>query len=310
VSTAHHLYPVLLVDESFVRGEPFDKGNWSPFELGLVQSLQLIQEAVENDEYEKLAPDDCIKAYAKDVVYDRANVVVVLDPPENCHDFKSFTIGDGLGPQYCEHPMNGSIYVTLLYSSSFTAGALMTDVKDYFAWICSLKYDEAFRSRLPKCSDGAWKNQMSPATWTIGTARVKYCLSQQPKAQCQLKVALNLIYVVVCFNDLKFVIIVILATSNLVNREPLATIGDAVASFIDSQEQSTMGMCLLSCAEVHCSQKLDEYQEIPAVVYKPQNSRYSVSVSLCRWLLASILYVCFHLTLRSRLINLIVYSWL
>ncbi|CAH0055323.1 unnamed protein product [Clonostachys solani] len=287
VSTTNHLYRILLVNESFIKGEPFYKDNWSPSEPGLVQSLQFIQEAVQNDEYEKLAPDDCIKAYAKSVVYDRANVVVVLDPTEDCHEFKNLTIFSYEGStMHCEPPMNSSIYASLLYTASFTD---ITGTTDWFSWICSLHSDEAYRSRQPKCSDGAWKNQMSPATWAIGTARVEYCLSQKPKDQCQLNVALNLIYVVVCFNAVKFVVIVFLALSNLVNREPLVTIGDAVASFIDSQERATKGMCLLSSAEVHASQKLDENQEIPAVVYKPQNSRCSAAVSLRRWLLASIL---------------------
>ncbi|CAH0026002.1 unnamed protein product [Clonostachys rhizophaga] len=303
VSTANQLYQILLVNESFISGGPFDIDSkerhplfdidgheyYIPFELEVGQSLQFIQEAVQKNEYEKLTPDDCIKAYAKGVVYDRANVVVVLSPPEDCHELKNLPmLSEANGPVYCEPPMNSSIYASLRYETILNANR---GNNDWFSWICSLMSYEADHLRLPKCRDGAWKNQMSPAIWTIGTARVKYCLSQKPKTPCQLNVALNLIYVVVCFNALKFVIIVILATSNLVNREPLVTIGDAVASFIDSQEPATKGMCLLSSAEAHFSQELDDYQEVSAVVYKPQNNRCSVAASLRRWLLASILII-------------------
>ncbi|CAG9974325.1 unnamed protein product [Clonostachys byssicola] len=308
VSTPNHLYRIVLADESFIRGVPFGKYNhwyYPPDAPRLDESLRFIQDAVQNNKYEKLAPDDCIKAYAKGVIYDRANVVVVLDPPDDCHKFKNlrmFLFEDD--PRFCETPMNGSIYATFLYKTDFSVSTGTSDDQDYFSWICSLEPYGAVISKLKKCSDGAWKNQMSPASWTIGTGRVKYCLSQKPENQCQLKVVLNLIYVVVCFNALKFVIIVILATSNLANREPLVTIGDAVASFIDSQERVTKGMCLLSSAEVHSSQKLDEYQEIPAVVYKSQNSRCSMAVSHRRWLLASILI----LVALATLIGLLVYG--
>lgn len=255
-----------------------------PFELELGQSLQFIQEAVQNNEYEKLTPDDCIKAYAKGLVYGRANVVMALNPPEDCHEFKNLPMFyEASGPVYYKPPMNSSIYASLRYETTLNANR---GNNDWFSWICSLTLYEADRLRLPKCSDGAWKNQMSPAIWTLGTARVKYCLSRKPKNPCQLNVALNLIYVTVCFNALKFVIIVILATSNLANREPLVTIRDAVASFIDSQEPATKGMCLLSSAEVHYSQKLDDYQGYqPSYInHRTADARWPLTFAAGCWL--------------------------
>ncbi|CAI6082892.1 unnamed protein product, partial [Clonostachys chloroleuca] len=179
VSTANQLCQILLVDKSFISGGPFDKDSkerlpvfeihgheyYIPFELELGQSLQFIQEAVQNNEYEKLTPDDWIKGYAKGLVYGRANVVMVLNPPEDCHEFKNLPMFyEASGPVYYKPPMNSSIYASLRYETTLNANR---GDNDWFSWICSLTLYEADRLRLPKCSDGAWKNQMSPVIWTL-----------------------------------------------------------------------------------------------------------------------------------------------
>ncbi|VUC26786.1 unnamed protein product [Clonostachys rosea] len=263
------------------QGEP--KTHWGK------GSLKIIQQSVKNGSYEKLSPDDCIKAYAKSILDDRANVVVVLEPPKDCNKFanSSMLAYYTTSEPHCGPSMNTSVYASIFYRDGLVDW--MPPGRDWFAWICSLGETEAYFERLPRCSSGAWKNQMNPATWTIGTAKVSYCLSEKLENQCQLKVALSLIYVVILFNALKVVIIVVLAASDLVNQEPLVTIGDAAASFIDCPERATKDMCLLSSTDVHKAQKVDSYQGITTAVYQSRKNRYSKAVSPNRWILASIL---------------------
>lgn len=105
-------------------------------------------------------------------------------------------------------------------------------------------------------------------------------------SQCQLRVSLNLIYVVIAFNAVKLIIIILIATSRWINDEPLVTVGDAAASFIESPDPRTKGVCLTSARDIRNNKP---FEEISQTVYHPQRRRWFSAGSRFRWTIASLL---------------------
>ncbi|KAK7224929.1 hypothetical protein V2G26_012932 [Clonostachys chloroleuca] len=286
VSTVNNLYPIYIANEAFTTGASWNKTMFktAPGQVDTPESIQ--NRLMHTDQFEKLPNDDCLNAYAKTLVEDRGAVVVVVEDPRNCSTFTDF-----LYNYYSDRCLNAeatSLYAQYNYATGFLATTKLTN---WYGWLCSQEtyyydYQIHYQQISKLCSDGAWKDQLSPNEWTLGGAKVKYCLSEKIAPKCHLQVALSLIGVVIAFNAVKVIVISIMAASNLINQEPLVTVGDAAASFIQRPEPTTKGMCMLSAREIINSH---EGEVIPAKEYQPQPMKRSAAVSWRRWIVASLM---------------------
>jgi hypothetical protein len=98
-----------------------------------------------------------------------------------------------------------------------------------------------------------------PSMWSpfLGL-QVKKCLSESVGQQCKLNFSVPLAIVVIIFNAIK-ALTVLVGICQLRN-DPMLTVGDAVVSFLQTPEPSSLNMCLASQADVHRS-KL-QWQEL------------------------------------------------
>lgn len=89
-----------------------------------------------------------------------------------------------------------------------------------------------------------------PTTWTpfLGLP-VKRCLSQPTGQKCTLKFSVHLAIIVIIFNIVKA--LTVLAGIFELQNDPMLTVGDAVASFLQTPDSSSKNMCLVSQADVH-----------------------------------------------------------
>ncbi|OAL05186.1 hypothetical protein IQ06DRAFT_361376 [Phaeosphaeriaceae sp. SRC1lsM3a] len=89
-----------------------------------------------------------------------------------------------------------------------------------------------------------------PTTWTpfLGLP-VKRCLSQPTGQKCTLKFSVHLAIIVIIFNIVKA--LTVLAGIFELQNDPMLTVGDAVASFLQTPDSSSKHMCLVSQAEIH-----------------------------------------------------------
>lgn len=304
VSTNNNVYPIYYADESFAKGAPFnetfleyyDSYRWD----GIDDIKQIQQDLVAGSRFQNLSNNDCIKAYAKTLVEDRSRVILVVDRPENCSIFQD-TWQSRPPFRVSAYEDCGNISATSLYDTTeYTRGIqpeMSPLVNNWFYWICdqqnAYRYDgveigDETYDKPPNnlCSDGGWKDQLNADPWIVSGARVRYCLSEKVSKQCNLNVAVNLLWVVVSFNLVKLVITGFLVWSSLINSNPLVTIGDAAASFIEYPDSKTERMCLYTAEDMKGLQK---ERAIFPVRYQHSRPKWSAAISKLRWILASIL---------------------
>ncbi|KAF4539260.1 uncharacterized protein LTHEOB_10424 [Lasiodiplodia theobromae] len=301
VSTNNNMYQIYYADESFAHGAPFnetffrDKHGY----YSVVDPWKIQDQLLHTEIYQNLTNDECIESYAKTLIEDRGTLILVVDRPDNCSIFRDPNIHT-FHYEDCGNTSATSLYDMTVYSVGIEP-ASEPYVSNWYYWICSQEAayrrdggDPAYNKPPAElCSDGAWKKQLGADPWLVSGGRVRYCLSETVSNQCHLNVAVNLLWVVVAFNAAKLVITIVMAASSLINQNPLVTTGDAAASFIESPDQSTRGMCLYSAREIIAATRTRKDQPAAAVIaraYHPQQQqRWSAAVSKRRWILASAL---------------------
>jgi hypothetical protein len=80
---------------------------------------------------------------------------------------------------------------------------------------------------------------------------VDYCLSEVAEPHCKLQFVPAIAVLVTVLNLCKAVLIFYVAFGT--TEEPLLTMGDAVASFLEHEDPTTKDMCLLTVHEVKAS---------------------------------------------------------
>lgn len=211
-------YNAFLVSSDFLTGAPFSIGNSS---LALQQiehtdeneleKLNMIAHILQDGQsnLQKLANRDCIGAYAAEFVSSHGNVLVISsDPPDSD---RHITI-EWVWPQ---------------------AQVALDDTR----WFCG----------YPSCDT---RNITKGANWRIcglqndydNCVDINYCLSQTVEEHCKLQFSGAILVVVIVCNFCKMTIMGYIAWKR--PSEPLVTVGDAIASFLDHPDLTTTGNCL------------------------------------------------------------------
>ena len=285
-------YDVILADKSFLTNEKLDiesarvYGNFSTV-------LAFMEDWQEGKTWKKLNREECIDAYATEFLSERSNLVAIIDNSST--------------------PTNRSVqYVHEYNYESFTQ-------KDFYDWICHApdgdsrygwkldEFEEGYGNRLP-CTSLLPNIRLSSDKWNVEGWDIDYCLSELQPGRCTWSFSRTLGIVVIFCNLGKC--ITMLAVVFYVRDTPLTTIGDAIRSFLDTNDPSTGGMCLLSKGLVrrniwrkrlrHANLRnirsvrksksiLDgdsrRYIKPEALVlkYEPEKKRWSKSVGCGRW---------------------------
>lgn len=157
---------------------------------------------------ERLENKACIQAYGKDIVSDRKNLLAVTSEPT----FRNNTV-----------------------LASLSSGSRSYPYESYW-WLCSsgFSFDTCDVDQL----------LASTSSWSLSYYPIKYCLSQQVDERCRLQFSLPILVVVVICNLIKLVCMAFTLFGG--KDEPLITIGDAIASFLDDPDSTTHGRCLSS----------------------------------------------------------------
>lgn len=209
---------------------------------------------------ERLSPQDCIQAYAETFQTDRRHVILVTGSNN--------------------YLMQEAATSTLVASAS--EGGLNTTwhrncPSAPFSWICDQAPVEICNDR-PQCI--STHKAIDPLHWTVQRSTVQYCLSENVAQTCRLRFNLGLAVVVIVFNLLKAV--AIFATWRISRKEPLLTMGDAIASFLLRSDDCTK-----------TSNWLESYEIKPLIDLRTRNftrQRWSQSVSRTSWVGVYILF--------------------
>ncbi|KAK4241300.1 hypothetical protein C8A03DRAFT_41246 [Achaetomium macrosporum] len=133
------------------------------------------------------------------------------------------------------------------------------------------------------------------------TGDIQYCLAQPaPAPTCEVNLNASLLGSVALLNSIGFVATAAVLFKRPSSFRPLATLGDAIASFLEEPDPTTQGTCLLSKADV----RQGRWPLIEAKFWVPKNHYWLHSVSFPRWVVAfSIWATCVGLTAAALAIS-------
>ena len=115
------------------------------------------------------------------------------------------------------------------------------------------------------------------------TIYVQHCLSQPEKEHCELQFSLTIMIVVLICNLIKTVCMGTMAWKQ--NAEPLVTLGDAIASFLDRPDTTTRGNCIIGKTQF----KDNKFWDWSPCKWNPTNLRWFRAASSRRWVVCIVL---------------------
>ena len=271
-------YAVLVVEYDFLNNDQMARLDCTNPDPERNATCWLLEAAKSGRGLEKLAPEDCIKRYSTRLDSDYSSVIAVAKsnnnirsstfPPINstwpllayvdsvsyssilessCVDLCSDWRILWNCTSYCdsEEDVHGKPYnaskVTescLRYAIGNSSSSINPkNLAGTSDWICETDYvyDQG-------CSVAAALRNSS--NWEILPERyeIDHCLSSKGQLSCKLQYSSVILYVIITCNAVKFLAI---ALHLVLSREQkLATVGDALASFLENNDVFTKGKCL------------------------------------------------------------------
>ena len=127
------------------------------------------------------------------------------------------------------------------FNNSKVSGAAQWDP---VTWMC----DTSTVMSGGSCASSSTSN--APADWKVTPKNfsVDHCLSQSAPEQCTLEYSFIILLIVIGCDILKLAAMV--STLLWVAEQPLATMGDSIASFLEKPDSFTLGRCLLQQQDV------------------------------------------------------------
>ena len=205
--------------------------------MSLNATTNFLQE--HHEELVRLENADCIQAYGQSPLIDYANLLLVTNTTNNNSVLNLNYVNDidVAAIWMCSNLTNGA-------SQSCNTSALLADAATWSVYgtlnnnLMGLIYESGCPSWNP--------DEMF---------HVDYCLAQPTLEACSIGVALNILIVVLVCNAIK-ALCLFWTSIRVLDFEPLLTIGDAVASFLEGPDPTTAN---LGSLEADASSKLSEW---------------------------------------------------
>ncbi|KAH7392189.1 hypothetical protein DE146DRAFT_661877 [Phaeosphaeria sp. MPI-PUGE-AT-0046c] len=246
VSLSTNSYDMFVVSQAFVDDPDCqnctDTISNEPAVIELAARLKGLWEQSRKSELDRLSPMDCLSAYGTIIQTTRRNLLVV-------------TANENIvpAPAHLSFPFDRDINNTNWYQYDYfnatTALGHYQRNSDTLQWICS----ELPRTNTP-CINRIGELKQAAQSWVVGAScsggppgycdqyrwPVDYCLSERADLQCKLHFNSVIAAVVAALNFFKAILMFYIAYSK--KSSPLATIGDAIASFLDEKDSTTASM--------------------------------------------------------------------
>ena len=254
----------MSVSESFIRNpDCFNCDNISDvYPVAAIKAMH--EKARRPDGLQQLSNADCIGNYAEMIQTYRRNVLLVAAddkfPPADQFGINASYIygvsqvlardaGDPIGATrvydwICSNDPLGNDNIDTTGSKKGCTALVDNLKKVPESWKVKHFYREnGIESIYDKYDVLHWSPNI-----TRGPFDVQYCLSEPAEQQCKLQFTLPIAILVTILNLFKAVLI--FYTAFATKEEPLMTMGDAVVSFLEKEDLTTKGMCLLSLKDV------------------------------------------------------------
>lgn len=200
----------------------------------------------------QLTIQDCVNTYNTNFLSKNRNLIIVL---------------------YSEDNLNGLKYGMEIATSQGQAQSWIGCPESYYEYRC------------PEL-ESVISDVRAGSNWTIGTYGVaKECWTEKTDEQCKLQFSAPILFVVIGCNFVKAMCMLLVFLQRDFN--PLATIGDAIQSFMREPDPNTSGICYAGRHYIHTQRKF--YQRWNTgkprpLEWVPAKHRWWQAVSLTRWI--------------------------
>ena len=243
--------------------------DFSPFYLGYddlssdnfvdLPAAQRLLDRYHNGLFTNLSNFDCINAYGGKFQSSWSDVLLVTKEPLNHSHFPFQSPGTLITTNFC------GTYLPSL-------------------WVCGQFETPNVDCRTEQCHSSPEATRELAADWRPFGVKIEHCLAMKSTENCKLQVNMPLCVVVVVLNLMKLA--AMLMVCHVVRETPLLTVGDAIASFLRDQDETTAGMCLKSKREFTMGEK----SWIPlSEQFRDRRSFRFTAVGIARWLSLAVL---------------------
>lgn len=260
-------YNYIIATEPFLNSTPVYNGTVKDVQVtsGIISTMN--QKALTGS-LVKYEPLDCQNAYSEAFVSKFQNVVLITADK------------------------NGTNNVL---------GGRLASIRDYngfndipYTWVCGDGYTKSPWSTYvdytiygEECTKSTAANFTQTNGWKLFGYQISYCMVEEVVEHCSLSFSLPIMITVITANVLKFSVM-LLTVWKLRNR-PLVTIGDAVASFLEVPDLTTINQCLSSKGDM----ARGDWPCYGAKLWTTQRQFWFKAASGTRWLTCNLLYASF-----------------
>lgn len=223
--------------------------------------LNLLRDVHNASIWQRMDNEDCIREYEQQFVSTRGDFVAVLHA---LNDSSPINFVQTIYPRTGNR--GDSPYDW--WCRPFPAASLGTDSVE-----CRPYYDSLVRG-------SSWENY-SRNRWDLPNP-VDHCLTRRVEEHCRLQFSLALLILVIICNFIKAACMILMVYRH--DAQPLATLGDAVASFLKDPDSTTQGDCI---APKDAFQRREWFRQPRR--WATKEVRWFRSSSSTRWALCNIL---------------------
>lgn len=229
-----HRYNAFLVTSDFLNGAPFNVSSLyarenGPFPRILLDTLQDTLQGYQNNQtsFAKIENKNCVEIYTAPIISSYSDVLLISSGLKA----SDLTVANSLlwsGPD-----VESSLIKEEVPGTIFCEVPVLT---------CIDGNDIDPRNLSFNASDVLYYDTVDHVNGTItGLPFIDYCLSKRAGEDCKLQFSLTIMVVVIICNLIKTICMSIIVWKQ--DPEPLVTLGDAIASFLDRPDVSTEGNC-------------------------------------------------------------------
>lgn len=265
-------YNVFLVSSEFLDGAPFNASNmtyWSNYLYDpgrpYINATNVLQDYQNNQtSLIKLENKECVEVYEAQVVSANSDLILVSTYSNSNNSLLYYELGQDSQLLSDSENYYNSCSLPLLRDCDLSG---LTNGQD---WSIDVDYEG---------EPGDF------TSWDFSTneTRIQYCLSRRVEEHCRLQFSLVIMIVVIMCNLIKTVCMSIIAWKQ--DSEPLVTLGDAIASFLDRPDVTTEGNCIVG------KNRFEHSGSWGLLVsrWDPKRLRWFRAASQRRWLVSNIL---------------------
>ena len=267
-SSCSNQYSAFLVSSEFLNGAPFSFPNdypndfhdgdptSDPFGVSKRRGFEVLEGYLKNQtSLERLDVKTCVEVYLAPIISSHSDVLLVSNFSNlpnsslNCQQYEwgSIEYSTSILSYYffCEHyewdgindSYSNATNSLLFFQDSLQGSIFESDVPSLLR--CSSEV--TCQVSLANLSD--------PQNW------LGYCLSVPTEEHCKLQFSLAIMIVVIVCNLIKTICMSAIVWKR--DLEPLVTLGDAIASFMDRPDVTTKGNCIAGKARFEKSKSWD-----------------------------------------------------